>query len=188
MRLGKDVLEADLYGLLGVRPDAPEAAIRAAYRRQIRTSHPDLNPEVSDAASRTARLNVAAKVLLDPALRRTYDRFPRSKATPVSPPRPEAEWFERGERSRDDDWAAAPAPPRCERKNFASFFRDLRGREARLSLQVHELVESLSREQQLGFAALLVLLALGCLVWAQPRGFVTGEERPTSASVGAVYP
>jgi len=188
MRLGKDVLEADLYGVLGVRPDATEAAIRAAYRRQVRTSHPDLNPEDSDAAARTARLNVAAKVLLDPTLRRTYDRFPRLKATPVSPPQRAAEWFERGERSQDDDWAAAPARPRHERKSFASFFRELRGREARLSLGVHELVESLSREQQLGLAALLLLLALGCLVWAHPRGFVTGEERPTSVSVGAVYP
>jgi curved DNA-binding protein CbpA len=108
MRLGKDVLEADLYEVLGVLPDATESEIRVAYRRQVRTSHPDLNQEDPDAVPRMKKLNVAARVLLDPSLRRAYDRVPRGPRATGADPKPARQraWFERRELSFDDDWVA----------------------------------------------------------------------------------
>src|SRR6187399_3057642 len=109
MRLGKDVLEADLYGELGVLPDATESEIRVAYRRQARVSHPDLNQRDPYAAARMKRLNLAAKVLLDGALRRAYDRAPHGKpaaAHAASPRSPRtAAWYERREQRGNDSWA-----------------------------------------------------------------------------------
>jgi len=61
MRLGKDVLEADLYAVLGILPDATASEIRVAYRRRARESHPDLNQLDPQAVPRMARLNVAAE-------------------------------------------------------------------------------------------------------------------------------
>src|SRR6476659_2720793 len=117
MRLGKDVLDADLYGELGLLPDATESEIRVAYRQRVRASHPDLNQEDPEAVPRMSRLNVAAKVLLDPALRRAYDRMPRS-AKPAAAQRTaaarNAAWFERQEQSADNEWAPPPPAPREE--------------------------------------------------------------------------
>jgi curved DNA-binding protein CbpA len=187
MRLGKDVLEADLYGELGLLPDATEAEIRVAYRHKVRASHPDLNQADPDAAPRMTRLNIAAKVLLDPALRRAYDRVPRG-GKPTAPPRSptkRAAWFEEREQSVDSDWSAPPPAPREARAGFGSFFNELRGREGQLGLQVQELVESLSSRQQLGVAALLFALALGLIVMSRPAA---DAVQPTSVHVGSVYP
>lgn len=189
MRLGKDVLQADLYGELGLLPDATAAEIRVAYRRRVRTSHPDLNQHDPDAAARMARLNVAAKVLLDPALRRAYDRVPRGakKTASVKPPA-RAAWFEQREQSGDDDWSAPPVAPRERRASFGNFFGELRGRDGQLSLQLQELVESLSARQQLSVAALLFAVALGLIAMAGPRGVFGDAPQPTSVSAGSVYP
>lgn len=189
MRLGKDVLEADLYGALGVLPDATEAEIRVAYRRQVRTSHPDLNREDPGAAPRMLLLNAAARVLLDPALRRAYDRAPRGAERPA-PARPSrrAAWYERRERSPDDDWAAPAPEPREPRRGFPGFFRELRGRDGQWSLQLRELQESLSARQQLSVAALLCALALGLLTAAQPKNVGGAQAQPTSVSPSALYP
>src|SRR3954469_13228038 len=97
MRLGKDVLEADLYGELGVLPDATESEIRVAYRRQARVSHPDLNRADPEAAARMKQLNLAARVLLDAALRRAYDRRPRAVSSSPAPAARESAWYERRE-------------------------------------------------------------------------------------------
>jgi curved DNA-binding protein CbpA len=191
MRLGKDVLEADLYGELGLLPDATESEIRVAYRQKVRVSHPDLNQTDPDAAPRMTRLNVAAKVLLDPALRRAYDRAPRGKRSSKAP-RPEATarrnaaWFERNEQSTDNDWAPPPAPPRETRASFGNFFGELRGREGHFSLQVQELVESLSARQQIGVAALLFAIALGLIVMSRPVAQPDGATHST-VNLG-VYP
>lgn len=186
MRLGKEVLESDLYGELGLLPDATESEIRVAYRHKVRASHPDLNQADPGAAQRMTRLNIAAKVLLDPALRRAYDRVPRGhqKApSSVRPPRRTA-WFERREQGADNDWA--PPPPAEHREARAgSFFSELRGRDGQLSLQVQELVESLSTRQQLGVAALLFAVALGLIVSALPPA---NAPQPTSVNIGSVYP
>ena len=190
MRLGKDVLEADLYGELGLLPDATASEIRVAYRHKVRASHPDLNQEDPEAAPRMTRLNVAAKVLLDPALRRAYDRAPRrrdSKAPPpaAGPPR-KAAWFERQEQSPDNEWAPPPVPASEQRASFGNYFSELRTRDGQLSLQVQELVESLSVRQQIGVAALLFAIALGLIAMSRPTALSDGSPQPT-VNLG-VYP
>jgi curved DNA-binding protein CbpA len=184
MRLGKDVLEADLYGELGLLPDATPAEIRVSYRARARASHPDLNPGDPEAAARMARLNVAAKVLLDPALRRAYDR-PRSgkKTRPASAP-PRSAWFEQREQAGDDDWSAPPSTAR----DVVTLWGELRGRQGRLSLRLHSLVESLDARQQLGVAAALVALALVLVAMAGPRGVLGDAPQPTSVNVRSVFP
>lgn len=190
MRLGKDVLEADLYGELGLLPDATESEIRVAYRQQVRLSHPDLNQEDPEAAARMTRLNIAAKVLLDPAMRRAYDRAPRgtrSSSTTAQPAAPrKAAWFERNEQSPANDWAPPPAPPRETRKSFGNFFGELRSRDGQLGLQVQEFVESMSTRQQIGVAALLFAIALGLVAMSRPATMADGTTQPT-VDLG-VYP
>ena len=191
MRLGKDVLEADLYGELGILPDATESEIRVAYRQQVRLSHPDLNQEDPEAAARMTRLNVAAKVLLDPAMRRAYDRAPRgartSNSNTAQPAAPrKAAWFERNEQSPDNDWAPPAAPPREQRASFGNFFSELRSRDGQLGLQVQEFVESMSTRQQIGVAALLFAIALGLVAMSRPATLADGTTRPT-VDLG-VYP
>jgi len=192
MRLGKDVLDADLYGELGLLPDATESEIRVAYRQRVRASHPDLNQEDPEAVPRMTRLNVAAKVLLDPTLRRAYDRAPRAKHTDGASPRQEtaaarnAAWFEREEQTTDNEWTPPPPAPREERRSFGNFFGELRSRDGQLSLQVQELVESLSVRQQISVAALFFALALGLIVMSRPTALVDDENQPT-VNLG-VYP
>jgi curved DNA-binding protein CbpA len=189
MRLGKDVLEADLYAVLGVLPDATESEIRVAYRRQARASHPDLNQADPDAMGRMKRLNVAARVLLDPTLRRAYDRAPRSQkpGRPSSRPSSRREWFERREQSYDNDWSMPPpAEAREHRSRFNGFFHELRGREGQVSLQVQELVESLSTRQQLSVAALLFAVALGLIGMARTQ--IPDRAEPESASMSTTGP
>jgi curved DNA-binding protein CbpA len=191
MRLGKDVVEADLYGALGLLPDATESEIRVAYRRQVRTSHPDLNQDDPEAAARMLRLNMAARVLLDPSLRRAYDRAPRAAATTASSearPARRREWFERREQTADDDWASVPPPVPYAARTRSGFFSELRGRDGQWSLQLQELIESLSGRQQLGIAAVLFAVALGLIVMARPQSLIGDSTQPTSVRVDSVYP
>ena len=190
MRLGKEVLEADLYGALGILPDATESEIRVAYRRQVRASHPDLNQSDPEAVPRMKRLNVAARVLLDPALRRTYDQAPRGARTENRPaPRRPSAWYERSELGLDDDWVPAPAPERPEAAGrCAVFFQQLRGRDGQVSLRLQAALESLSPGQQLTFAAALCALALLLIGMSRPQGLVGDSRQPTSVDPGSVYP
>jgi hypothetical protein len=66
------------YELLGLRPDASQDEVRAAYRALARRHHPDTQHDVDAAAAERARhtmaaLNAAWAVLGDPARRRAYD-------------------------------------------------------------------------------------------------------------------
>ncbi|HEX2874434.1 MAG TPA: J domain-containing protein [Polyangiaceae bacterium] len=188
MRLGKDVLEADLYGELGVLPDATESEIRVAYRHKVRASHPDLNQEDPEAVPRMARLNVAAKVLLDPAMRRAYDRVPRGVRTgattqaQTAAPRRTA-WFDHQEHGDDNDWAPPPVAPREQRQSFGNFFGELRSRDGQLGLQVQEFIESMSARQQIGVAALLFAIALGLVAMSRPTTLADGTTQPIDLGV-----
>lgn len=89
---------AQARAVLGVSADADWVAIRSAYRRLIRQSHPDLaGPE---GAARSAQLNAAYRTL---SLARS------APTTPDSTTRPEtgATHTRRGPRPR----AAPPSPP-----------------------------------------------------------------------------
>lgn len=64
------------YEVLGLDADATAADVKTAYRKLIRTVHPDLVPEGqrAEAASRAAEINDAYAVLSDPGRRADYDR------------------------------------------------------------------------------------------------------------------
>lgn len=64
----------DHYATLGVPPSAPHAAIRAAYRRTMRATHPDVVGDDPSAVARAIAANQAWTVLRDPARRVQYDR------------------------------------------------------------------------------------------------------------------
>jgi curved DNA-binding protein CbpA len=64
----------DHYEVLGVRPTADAAAVRAAYLAAMRASHPDRHPGDERAAMRARAVNAAWEVLRDPARRAAYDR------------------------------------------------------------------------------------------------------------------
>ena len=62
---------ADLYGTLGLAPDAALEDIKRAYRRKAREHHPDAGGD----AERFKEVTHAYEVLSDPERRARYDRF-----------------------------------------------------------------------------------------------------------------
>ena len=85
---------ADPYAVLGVRPEATTAEIKAAYRSLVKRHHPDAGGD----AQRILALNAAWEVLRDGERRRRYDAEhlgpgggpgvpgPRSRSAPRSSP------------------------------------------------------------------------------------------------------
>ena len=63
----------DYYDILGVKPDASEAEIKAAYRKLARQYHPDKNKEAG-AEDKFKAVNEANEVLRDKDKRRAYDQ------------------------------------------------------------------------------------------------------------------
>ncbi len=80
--LGKEVI--DLYGVLGIRPDASEADIRAAFRKGAARWHPD-TCESAEAASRFMDITKAYKVLRDARTRDMYDSMLRRSEASKAP-------------------------------------------------------------------------------------------------------
>ena len=68
--MSEDWAGENLYGLLGVAPDADVATITRRYRQLMRTAHPDTPTGSQEQA---AALNHARDVLTDPATREEYD-------------------------------------------------------------------------------------------------------------------
>lgn len=64
----------DYYETLGVKPDASEAEIKAAYRKLARKFHPDRNKDAG-AEEKFKAVNEANEVLRDAEKRRSYDQL-----------------------------------------------------------------------------------------------------------------
>ncbi|HYB38873.1 MAG TPA: J domain-containing protein [Mycobacterium sp.] len=79
----------DPYAVLGVAPTATQAEITHAYRRQLRTHHPDSRSGASNSgADEKLRQILAAYALLrDPRRRADYDRTARPASKDTGPVR-----------------------------------------------------------------------------------------------------
>ncbi len=73
----------DHYEILGVRADATPIEITRAYRRAMKRSHPDRQPEGGreGAEAEARRINAAYATLSRPEQRRRYDQARRQLAT-----------------------------------------------------------------------------------------------------------
>ncbi|XP_056403067.1 dnaJ homolog subfamily C member 17 [Hyla sarda] len=79
MAASKELMDMDLYGLLGVEAGATEKEIKKAYRQKALTCHPDKNPDNPRAAELFHQLSQALEVLTDGAARAAYDKLRKAK-------------------------------------------------------------------------------------------------------------
>jgi len=64
----------DAYRVLGIRPDAHQAVVKAAYHALAALYHPDVNPS-AEAVRRMAALNLAYAEIRTPDRRAVYDKL-----------------------------------------------------------------------------------------------------------------
>ncbi|XP_038597351.1 dnaJ homolog subfamily C member 17 [Tachyglossus aculeatus] len=79
MALTKELLQLDLYALLGVEEKAADKEVKKAYRQKALTCHPDKNPDDPQAVELFHRLSQALEVLTDAAARAAYDKIRRAR-------------------------------------------------------------------------------------------------------------
>src|SRR5919198_933859 len=77
-----------LYDLLGALPNDDAEALRVAFRRAAKATHPDTNPGNPDAALRFRQLVRAHNILSDAEQRATYDQLLAIATRPPPPPAP----------------------------------------------------------------------------------------------------
>jgi curved DNA-binding protein CbpA/Tfp pilus assembly protein PilF len=71
------------YDVLGVPPSADHETVRAAYRKIVKSYHPDLHGNDDTAELRSKQINTAYAVLKDPERRARYDEHLRRRGTRV---------------------------------------------------------------------------------------------------------
>jgi tetratricopeptide (TPR) repeat protein len=75
-----------LYDLLGALPNDDAEALRVAFRRAAKATHPDTNPDNPDAALRFRQLVRAHNILSDVDQRAAYDQLLAIATRPPPPP------------------------------------------------------------------------------------------------------
>jgi len=109
----------DYYDTLGVKPDASEADIKAAYRKLARKYHPDKNKEAG-AEDKFKAINEANEVLRDAEKRRAYDQVRAGGYRPGEQFRPPPGWGQQGGHGFDFGEGGEG--------DFSDFFESLFGR------------------------------------------------------------
>lgn len=104
----------DPYAALGLTKTATAADIKKAYRRLVRTSHPDLHPDDSKAEGRFKTITAAHDLLKDPATRARFDAGEIDASGAERPP-------ERAGRSFYRDYADAPGQSYPQGQRFEDF-------------------------------------------------------------------
>ena len=105
-------MAADPYETLGVKRDASQDEIRAAYRKLAKQLHPDLNPGDKGAEERFKEVSGAYDILGDPEKR---GRFDRGEIDASGAERPRERFY------RDFHGAEAPEHPYSSTAGFADF-------------------------------------------------------------------
>ncbi len=68
-------MATNYYDVLGVKRDASDKEVRAAYRRLARKHHPDVNPGDTASEARFKEVTGAYEVLSDTDKRKKYDKY-----------------------------------------------------------------------------------------------------------------
>jgi DnaJ-class molecular chaperone len=118
------MMQDDPYTILGVPRSATTDEIKKAYRKLVRTSHPDLNPDDPDAEARFKAISAAHDLLKDPE---TRARFDAGEIDGLGAERPQRKYYR--------DFAEAPGNTYQQGRGFSShgdaediFAEILRGR------------------------------------------------------------
>jgi hypothetical protein len=80
----KNIVDRELYDILGVEPEATPGEIKKAYYLKARQNHPDRNPNNPQAKVNFQRIGQAYQILGDEKMRQDYDN--RGKAVVESAP------------------------------------------------------------------------------------------------------
>ena len=80
-------MATDPYAALGLTKSATAAQIKAAYRKLVRTSHPDLHPDDAGAEARFKAIAAAHDLLKDVATRARFDAGEIDETGAERPPR-----------------------------------------------------------------------------------------------------
>ena len=103
-------MTTDPYAALGLAKSATAADLKKAYRKLVRTSHPDLHPDDAGAEARFKAVTAAHDLLKDPATRARFD------AGEI-----DASGAERAPRTYYRDHADAPGPSFGQGSPFGDF-------------------------------------------------------------------
>ncbi|KAM5241011.1 dnaJ homolog subfamily C member 17 [Hipposideros larvatus] len=79
MAVTQELLQMDLYALLGIEEKAADKEVKKAYRQKALSCHPDKNPDNPRAAELFHQLSQALEVLTDAAARAAYDKVRKAK-------------------------------------------------------------------------------------------------------------
>ncbi len=124
----------DPYEILGIGRDADKDAVRKAYRRLAKESHPDLHPGDAAAEERFKRISAANILLSDPEQRARYDRGEIDAAGQERPPpRPSYREHAQGPQGRRYAPGAGSSPFGADTggEDLGDIFGDLFGRSRR---------------------------------------------------------